>query len=113
MITTFSLSFTLILVLFQCTFKNSLYVFPALRSFPYFANYTSFKFEKPALYSWHNRLRHCSFHVVKNILNQCSITCTAKPIFCDACVQEKALKLPFSSSTIVYTLLLELIYINI
>jgi len=90
-------------VLFQCTFKNGIYVFPAVRSSPYFANYTSFKFEKLALHLWNNRLRHCSFHAVRNILNQCSITCTAKPGFCDACVQKKAVKRPFSSSTLVYT----------
>jgi len=91
-------------VMFQCTFRNGVYVFPALRSSPNFANYTSFKFEKLSLHLWNNSLRHCSFHVLRNILNQCNITCTAKPGFCDACVQDKAFKLPFFLfSTVVYT----------
>jgi len=100
-------------ILFQGIIKDGLYVFHALRSSPYYANYTSFKFEKPALQLWHNRLGHYSFNVVKNILNQCNITCNAKPVFCDACVQVKTHKLHFSSSMIVYTLPLQLTYIDI
>jgi len=61
----------------------------------------------------HNILGHCNFNVVKNILNQCNIACTSKSGFCDVCVQGKAHKLPFSSSTTVYTLPLQLIYIDI
>ena len=91
-------------ILFQGIIKDGLYIFPDLRSSSYFANYTPFKSKKPTLHLWHNRLGQCSFHVVKNILNQCNIAYIAKRIFCDVCVQGKAHKLPFSSSTTVYTL---------
>jgi len=37
-------------VLFQGTIKDGLYVFSALRSSPYSANYTSFKSQKPVLH---------------------------------------------------------------
>ena len=65
--------------------------------------------------TWHNKLGHPSFTIVKKILSKLQIPHASQsaPAFCDACQCGKAHQLPFSSSKTVYNAPLEMIFTDV
>ena len=64
---------------------------------------------------WHNRLGHPSSRIVKTVLSSCNIHVKDKSDFefCTSCCLGKIHKFPFSHSSTVYTLPLEMIYTDL
>ena len=68
---------------------------------------------KPSQFDlWHNRLSHLSENIVKVVLSKCNLSNVNKNPFsiCKSCCFGKIHKLPFPSSTTIYTKPLELVH---
>jgi len=62
-------------ILLQGVIKDGFYVFPpSLPTHTHYVQYASYTPQIPILQLWHNKLGHCNFVVVQNVLNDCNIS---------------------------------------
>ena len=93
-------------------------IYEWLTTFPFVTSSLLLSFSNVKITSseWHFRLGRPSFTIVKNIVSKFSLPLSSSLSFsthCNACSCDKSHKIPFSSSTLTSSHLLELFFSNI
>jgi len=101
-------------IILQGLVKDGLYVFPKLlhnNNCIFFNNVR--EIDKSLFKLLHYCLRHLASLIVSLVLRSCNIACNNTKDFCKPCIVAKANQFPFKSSQSLYTLPLQLIYVDI
>ena len=101
-------------ILFQGSVKDGVYEWPAFR--PQSPPLLAFSTTKTTSAIWHSRLGHPAFPILKHVLTHSHLASSASitsDFYCNACLCNKSHKLPFSTSTLVSTNPLQIVFSDV